>query len=249
VADDYPAFLVVGAQKSATTWLQRMLQAHPDVWTPREKELHYFDEKLWNPQVELRRHLRGDRPEDERWRRQVRHQLKLYRARPTLAGVGWNLRYFLGRRSDDWYARLFRPGAGHVTGEVTPEYSALPVERVRHVASIMPDVRIILIVRHPVERAWSHAVMERIRKRSQMPSSAELQAHFTSDRSRRLTDYLQMIATWGGELPPEQVFLGWFEDVHFHPQALLRRVYAFLGLDDPPAWPVGLGEPVWKGAL
>jgi hypothetical protein len=246
---DYPAFLVIGAQKAATTWLHRMLRAHPGVWTPREKELHYFDEKLWNPRVDLRRHLRGDRPEDERWRRQVRHQLRLYRSRPTFAGVGWNMRYFLGRRSDEWYASLFKAGAGRVTGEVTPEYSALSDERVRHIASIMPDVRIILIVRHPVERAWSHAVMERIRKQPQMPSVAEIQEHFTSDASRRLTDYPQMLARWSDAVSPEQVFLAWFEDVHFHPRALLQSVYAFLGLGDPPAWPEGLDAPVWKGAL
>jgi hypothetical protein len=58
-----------------------------------------------------------------------------------------------------------------------------------------------------------------------------------------------MLATWGSELPPEQVFLAWFEDVHFRPQALLQSVYAFLGLSDPPTLPAGLEEPVWKGAL
>jgi len=46
-----PSFLIIGAQKSATTWLHQMLDAHPDVWLPQEKELHYFDEKLWNPRV------------------------------------------------------------------------------------------------------------------------------------------------------------------------------------------------------
>jgi hypothetical protein len=76
-----------------------------------------------------------------------------------------------------------------------------------------------------------------------------LQEHFTSDASRRLTDYPQMLATWSSELSPEQVFLAWFEDVHFRPKALLQSVYSFLGLADPPTWPVGLDEPVWKGAL
>ena len=42
----YPDFLVVGAQKAGTTWLYRSLRTHPQVWMPREKELHYFDEKI-----------------------------------------------------------------------------------------------------------------------------------------------------------------------------------------------------------
>ena len=42
----YPDFLGIGAQKAGTTWLGRNLQAHPEVWMPRVKEVHYFDEKI-----------------------------------------------------------------------------------------------------------------------------------------------------------------------------------------------------------
>ena len=34
-------FLIIGAAKSATTWLQRSLQADPAVYMP-DPELHYF---------------------------------------------------------------------------------------------------------------------------------------------------------------------------------------------------------------
>jgi hypothetical protein len=244
-----PSFLIIGAQKSATTWLHQMLDAHPDVWMPREKELHYFDEKLWKPGVELRSYLRGDRLEDQRWRRQVRHQIRLYRTQPTLDGVIWNLRYFLGRRSDDWYARLFKQGAGRVTGEATPNYSILARERVEHIAAVLPDVRVILIVRHPIERAWSHAVMERIRRQPRPPTADELRDHFTSERSRRLTDYPLMIETWGSAIPADQFLLAWLEDVHFRPKEFLGRVCELLGLPEPPQWPSGLEQPVWKGPL
>ena len=37
-----PDFLIIGVQKSATTWLQERLRQHPDVYMPRN-ELHYFD--------------------------------------------------------------------------------------------------------------------------------------------------------------------------------------------------------------
>jgi hypothetical protein len=244
-----PSFLIIGAQKSATTWLHQMLDAHPGVWMPREKELHYFDEKLWNPSVQLRSYVRGHRREDERWRRQVRHQLELYRSHPTLDGIGWNLRYFLGRRTDRWYSGLFEQGAGRVTGEATPNYSALTPDRVEHVGAVLPDVRVILIVRHPVERAWSQAVMERIRNQAQRPTADDLRGHFTSERSRRLTDYPQMLETWGSVIPADQFLLAWLEDVHFRPKELMGRVCEFLGLAEPPAWPATLEQAVWKGPL
>ena len=180
---------------------------------------------------------------------QVRHQVSLYRSHPTLDGIGWNLRYFLGRRSDRWYASLFKQGAGRVTGEATPEYSILSPERVEHIVAVLPEVRVILIVRHPIERAWSHAVMERIRRQPRQPTADELQEHFTSERSRRLTGYPQMLETWGEAIPADRFLLTWLEDVHFRPQELLGRVCAFLGVSEPPEWPSSAGRPIWKGPL
>ena len=40
-----PNFLIIGAQKSGTTWLANMLRQHPDIFMPPEKELHFFDLK------------------------------------------------------------------------------------------------------------------------------------------------------------------------------------------------------------
>lgn len=37
-----PDFLIIGAQKSGTTWLAKQLQAHSDVFMPDE-EIHFFD--------------------------------------------------------------------------------------------------------------------------------------------------------------------------------------------------------------
>jgi hypothetical protein len=39
---ELPHFLGIGAQKSATSWLDRCLRAHPGLWLPPIKELHYF---------------------------------------------------------------------------------------------------------------------------------------------------------------------------------------------------------------
>jgi len=40
-----PTFLLIGAQKAGTTWISAMLRAHPEVFVPRAKELHYFNLK------------------------------------------------------------------------------------------------------------------------------------------------------------------------------------------------------------
>ncbi|MGH2784710.1 MAG: sulfotransferase domain-containing protein [Actinomycetota bacterium] len=38
-----PSFLIIGAPKAGTTTLAAYLDAHPDVFVAREKEVHYFD--------------------------------------------------------------------------------------------------------------------------------------------------------------------------------------------------------------
>ncbi len=38
-----PNFLIVGAEKSGTTWLYDRLRIHPDVFMPEVKEIHYFN--------------------------------------------------------------------------------------------------------------------------------------------------------------------------------------------------------------
>ena len=39
-----PTFLGIGAARSGSTWLHRLLLSHPDIYVPRQrKELSYFD--------------------------------------------------------------------------------------------------------------------------------------------------------------------------------------------------------------
>lgn len=39
-----PRFIGIGAQRAATTWVHDCLRAHPGLFLPEKKEVHYFDE-------------------------------------------------------------------------------------------------------------------------------------------------------------------------------------------------------------
>ncbi len=228
----YPDFLIIGAQKAGTTWLHRNLQAHPGIWMPKEKELHYFDEKTKN-KSSLADRLRGERAMDQRWRRQVRRQVGRYRQNFKPRNVAWDLNYFLRPYNDRWYASLFRQGRGKVTGEATPDYSIVGRDAVAHVREIMPEAKIIFMTRNPIERAWSQALMyfDKVEKQPVETVSVEQFQTFRSDHSSLLTDYLRTLENWGSFFPEEQIFVGFLEDVHFYPNRLLRRLYAFLKVD------------------
>jgi hypothetical protein len=236
-----PHFLCIGAQKAGTTWLYANLRAHPGIWLPNEKELHYFDEKLVR-RLGLREKLFAEDDQALRWRRQLRGQLRARRRRCSLTGARWDLQYFFGRTGDDWYLSLFDPGRGRVTGEITPAYSTLDEERVAHVRRLVPNARIILFLRNPIERSWSHALM--VARGG--ASDDVLARHFEMDASRMRGDYARTLAVWGGHFAPEQLFIGFTEDLHFHPAELLRRICAFLGVGEPESWPF-LHERVHAG--
>ena len=228
----YPDFLVIGAQKAGTTWLYRSLQTHPQVWMPREKELHYFDEKaqledgLWS-------RLRGERPVDRRWRRQVKSRFKNSLKDVKRRDVAWDLKYFLRKPTDKWYASLFEPEMGQIAGETTPDYAVLDRARISHVHEVMPQAKIIFMMRNPIERPWSVADMgRRIRGESAKDVSEKaLYKQLKSGRARRMTKYLETLENWGAFYPEDQIFVGFLEDIHLFPDELLHSLYEFLGVD------------------
>ena len=232
----YPDFIGIGAQKAGTTWVHRNLQAHPEVWMPPIKELHYFDEK-----VELEggfvQRLRGDHPADKRWRRQVRTRIRRPLERLSLRDLFWDLRYFFGTPGDGWYASLFEPGRGRVTGEVTPDYAVLEKEEVARVHGLMPDAKIVFMIRNPVERPWSVMNMGlRMRGRSaEDVTLRNFRRQVKNRRVRRMTDYLRTLDTWSAFYPGDQIFVGFLEDVHFFPEETLRGLYRFLEIDSSAA--------------
>jgi hypothetical protein len=137
------------------------------------------------------------------------------------------------------YADRFAPGEGKVTGEVTPAYGVLPPRRIRFIRRVMPDVRLLFLMRNPVERAWSHAVMNVATKTQRSVDDvpeAEFYAHFTGDSSTRRGDYLRMLDNWLGVFPEEQLFVGFFDDLASRPRELLCALFDHLGVSSAVDW-------------
>ncbi|CAA9224629.1 MAG: hypothetical protein AVDCRST_MAG93-604, partial [uncultured Chloroflexia bacterium] len=129
------------------------------------------------------------------------------------------------------YASIFEPRKGRIAGEITPNYSVLDRDMISHVHDLMPDAKIILMTRNPIERAWSQAVMyfDKVEKQPVETVSVKQFRKFRKNQSSLLTDYLRTLENWGSFFPEEQIFVGFLEDVHFYPNRLLKRLYKFLG--------------------
>jgi GT2 family glycosyltransferase len=142
-------------------------------------------------------------------------------------------------RSLRFYAQHFEPGRHQVKGEITPAYSILPMERIRFIRTVMPTVRLIFIIRNPIERAWSQAVMELVtRKKRKLEdvTDSEFEAYLKSEPCTERSDYLTILSNWLRVFPPEQLYIGFFEDIVSHPRKLLGEIFSHIGVSGEVDW-------------
>ena len=56
----------------------------------------------------------------------------------------------------DTYCQNFADAGGRVKGEASPSYALLPDVAIAHIKAVKPDLKIVVTLREPLERAWSH---------------------------------------------------------------------------------------------
>jgi hypothetical protein len=222
-----PAFLGIGAQKAATTWLDRCLRRHPSLWLPPIKELHYFDDPGAGRPV-LGRGWAG-----RRLRRELVPRLRADARFLDRGGLRWAARYFFGRRDDGWYLSLFPGDLAAVCGEITPDYSILDAAAVDRVHRLLPEVKLIFLMRDPIDRSWSQIRMDVARsgRRAATVPPDELIGLARSARIARRSDYGRTLRSWGSHYADERFFIGFLEDIRARPEEVLADLFGFLGVD------------------
>jgi hypothetical protein len=165
-------------------------------------------------------------------------------------------------RGEQFYRRLFplqlqmrarerRQGRRAVTGEATTYYLAHPAVPAR-VRALLPDVRLIAILRDPVDRAYSHYQLSVREGREPLsfeealaaepdrlageherliadPSYRGVAHRFFSYRSRGR--YIDQLERWWAEFPREQLLVLRSEDMFEDPRIVYDQLVTFLGLD------------------
>lgn len=195
-----PHFLGIGTQKGGTTTLYQLLQPHPEVYLPSNKELHYF----------------------------TKHYAQ----------------------GEAWYVEQFQAaGAGQLRGEITPYYLFHEAAPAR-IHALRPDMRLIALLRDPVERCLSQYFHSRRLGLEDLPLEAALDAE-----PKRLAGSEALIREPGGTHPShqehsylarsryEQQLQRYFhlfgrnnvlvlrsEDLFEQPQASLEALSRFLGI-------------------
>ncbi|TCM21373.1 sulfotransferase domain-containing protein [Novosphingobium sp. PhB165] len=175
-----PQFLVIGAVKAATTWIQARLQENPAIFMPAP-EPHYFSSEF--------------------------------------------------ERGEEWYRTFFaeRPAAAHVIGEKSADYLAHPLAA-RRIASRLPDVKLVLQLRNPVDRAYSDYKMFYRRGTVKGPPEEYLSSP-DNPFPRFLEDglYARHLARWFDLFPREQMLAYLYEDVVAQPRQIITAVSRHIG--------------------
>ena len=145
--------------------------------------------------------------------------------------------HFFDRRWDnglEWYGHRFDGYAGQpAVGEATPTYMSDPVALAR-MGEVIPDARLLAILRDPVERAYSHYWMEHVRGRDERTFAEavadEAAGEGDSDYLAR-GRYAAQLAAVTDVYPREQVRAVLLDDLRDRPEATYAEVCRWLGVD------------------
>lgn len=148
------------------------------------------------------------------------------------------------RREEGLADYLGKFPATKLGGDITPAYALLPVGVIREIRRLNPGLRIIYIVRNPIDRAWSmaRAALKRHRRRfsrdlistlrGRPPGSKKwFMAHFRSPSSTARGRYAQTIERWTSVFPEDQLLLLRYEDMTNDPDSFLHRCCMHIGVD------------------
>ncbi|MEY2905131.1 MAG: hypothetical protein RJA52_1147, partial [Bacteroidota bacterium] len=225
--------------KAGTTWLSHQLRKSDKVWMPRQKELHYFDRSLKYPSPS---HL---------------HEGKLYRRllnpvsrkqfflssktciKALLRGdyekARWIYKWFLSNYNNRWYRSLFRYKKGVTAyGEITPSYSILDKDDIEQMYKVNPNLRLVLILRNPIDRDWSSLKFSITRKFTDydLHNDDQLIELLESPYFIKRSDYLSTIKNYSEIFPKEQLLICFYDAIVEDAYNLLKDIYEHIGLSE-----------------
>ena len=137
-------------------------------------------------------------------------------------------------RDEDYAAHFAGAPAGAVAGEITPAYAILPAPKIATAKAWMPDLKLLFMLRDPVQRAWSHARKDFPKFHDKPAEEAgvdELIAFADQPQVAARSDYLTCLRAWLAHFDSDQLWCGFLDNAAADPAATLTNLFTFLGVD------------------
>ncbi|WP_431124016.1 sulfotransferase domain-containing protein [Flagellimonas flava] len=224
-------FWGIGAQKAGTSWLYYNLSKTPGFAIPPVKEFHYFDRDTKYPSPNfLSKTKVKDRIGSAAYLKKAARSIGSSLVKGKMKHVAFSFKWFFSDYSDEWYKSIFAPFKG-LKGEITPSYSMLSKEDISRMYAMAPNAKLVLMLRNPIDRAWSH--FRHTKKRIEGFTldnfeESEILAFMKSDGQVLRSDYVRTIENFTSIFPKEQLLIGFFDAIVEAPEQLLEEVIQFI---------------------
>lgn len=228
---DGKVFLVgVGAAKCGTSWLYRYLKSLPEVTVSPLKEVHFFDQKFTTHDTEPSNPM-AIRRVDDYFEFDVDLAMTLRKHPHFQASIDRLKMIYDDNAYFDHFARICT-NRTRVLGDITPAYAVLGQSGFRYMrdffASQDASLKIVFIMRDPVDRLWSQ-----LRHMQQKNPSLDTARNWP-DMIREPTvieraDYKQTIEAMDQVFPAQDVLYLFYEGLFS--ELSLRKLCRFAGAE------------------
>lgn len=246
-------FLSVGAMKAGTTFLYNALDQHPEIYFTPEKELHYFahvndmDNNLMKPLIpspaqgvmsvfKKKKNILSLEHRRKRLSAVMRGRYSRLKDVDRLREIviWYTDRYMTDPIDDNWLSSVFEVAGDRFCSDFSNLNAQLSERGWQHVRQTCNQLRVIYILRHPVERMWSQIkfsykqqgkldVLETI-------SLSELKRNLKNGRLSCHGRYSDVISHLRKILAPEQFKIIIFEDLIDRFPESMCEIEEFLGI-------------------
>lgn len=231
--DPKPNFIGIGAQRSGTTWLFNQLRGNPEFKLPYIKEFHYFDRDRKYPSTNfLAEKYFFLRITNAAFRKRlIADFTRVIRNADTLQ-FKWFLNFYLPKVSDSWYLSQFSKLDG-LTGELSPSYSILDIEDILKIKKLLPTVKLIFLIRDPIERAWSSFRFNFHRNRIKKSLEYEDIINYLDSPEQVLRgNYYRTLQNYSNVFKSGQMIIGFYDAIIDQPHSLVNGITEFLGANN-----------------
>ena len=133
----------------------------------------------------------------------------------------------------EYYSEHFNfNGRRVISGDITPSYGVLDEDRLELMQKLVPKVKLIMLMRNPVDRAWSMVTMHFAKNQGADMATLPVETIMKFLRRDKVLDrgnYLDIIERYHSYWPKENFFLGFYEQIKEDPEKLLSEIFEFLG--------------------
>jgi len=234
--------MCIGPEKTGTSWLYSNLKFHPQVYLTPVKEIRYFWEKANLPKQDIIKRLSTSHWHNKIHQKYLKSKADFYKSNQAklsldnpelISELIWDMKYLLFSRDDEWYFSLFEESKEKLSGDITPLYSKLAEPEVKRISSILPDLKIIILLRNPMNRAWSKAKMNLCQHQKQKLNSVSKERFYRDfDREySHLSSYISLINKWKRNFPEHNIYVGYYDKLLREPSVFFDEICSFLDID------------------